>query len=221
MAWPVEIQVSVIGAAFAVAGYTLKSVIDWWQNRRKEQARTIAQLQRLQSLLNASREVFDMQQDQVKRLTKLLEKNHPAEFRSGGGFEETMSRYHSIFNDEEKEIHSIIRAYTEHSLRPVNLAMSEWLRSDELFKTGVVDSRRKRRLADNLIALEVHLLLWHAKYEVWIPDQPQHALVYMVDEQEHGLGFPGDREIEVDGVKTKVDGLDTDVRRVLEELRRE
>ena len=34
-------------------------------------------------------------------------------------------------------------------------------------------------------------MLWHAKYEAWIPNHPEHALVYMADEKHHGLGFPG------------------------------
>ena len=76
-------------------------------------------------------------------------------------------------------------------MRSINLAVSEWLKSDVLFKTGVVESQRNRRLAESLFALEIHLLLWHAKYEAWIPNHPEHALVYMVDEKQHGLGFPG------------------------------
>jgi hypothetical protein len=46
MTWPVEILVAVIGAIFAAIGYMIKSVIDWWQNRQKERAQTLAQLQR-------------------------------------------------------------------------------------------------------------------------------------------------------------------------------
>jgi len=38
--------------------------------------------------------------------------------------------------------------------------------------------------------LQAHLLLWLAKYEIWIPASPEHALVYLADEKEHGVGFP-------------------------------
>jgi hypothetical protein len=215
----VEIQVVIITALFAAIGYMVKSVIDWWQNRQKERARIIAEVQRLQSLLQASGEVFDIQQDQVRRLRELLKKNHPAEFPGNAGFEETMTRFYPTFKDDEQELHSIIRAYTEHSMRSVNLALSEWLRADELFKTGAVKSKREKQLAEKLFALEIHLLLWHAKYQAWIPNQPQHALVYMVDENQHGLGFPSDRVVKVNGKETKIEGVETEVNRVLEELR--
>lgn len=215
----VELQVAIITALSAAIGYMIKSVIDWWQDRQKERARIIAEVQRLQSLLKASGEVFNIQQDQVERLRELLKKNHPAEFTGNAGFEETMTRFYPTFKNEEKEIHSIIRAYTEHSMRSVNLALSEWLRTDDLFKTGVVKSQREKQLSEKLFALEIHLLLWHAKYQAWIPNQPQHALVYMADENQHGLGFPRDHVVNVNGKDTKIDGVETEVNRVLEELR--
>src|SRR6266536_3830589 len=157
MALPVEIQVSIIGAVFAVAGYMVKSWIEWWRHKRKERAQTIAELQRLQSLLNGALTVYSVQQDKVKYLIQLLEKNHPRESGAGVGYEDKMARCHAAFDDEEKKTHGVIRAYTEHSLRSVNLELSEWLRSDVLFKTGVVASRRQEQLAENLFALEMHL----------------------------------------------------------------
>jgi hypothetical protein len=53
------------------------------------------------------------------------------------------------------------------------------------------------------MATENDLLLVF-KYETWIPRNPKHALVYMADEQQHGLGFP--------------DGIDQLVDEVLKEL---
>lgn len=216
MTLPLEIQVPIIAAALAAAGYLSKSVVDWWQGKRKEKARTIAQLQLLQSLLNASSTLFRLQQLQMERLLDLLEKNHRAEYDSALGYEEKMERCYAVMNPEEREIHGIIRAYTQYSLRPINLSMSEWLRSDSLFRTGVVKSERRDALAKNLFALEIHLLLWNAKYEDWLPDQPHHALVYMDDEKKHGLGFPGDRSDE-NGIR--INGTDNDVAAVLRELR--
>jgi hypothetical protein len=32
--------------------------------------------------------------------------------------------------------------------------------------------------------------MWNAKFEAWIPRHPTHALVYLDDESEHGIGFP-------------------------------
>jgi hypothetical protein len=205
MAWTENLQVAAVGAAFAVAGYAGKSVVDWWQEKRKERAGIIAKLQGLESLLKASRALFLLQQEQVKRLMKLLETNHPEQFRGRDGYDDAMARCHGVLNDEERALHGIIRAYTEHSLRAVNQAVSDWLKADASFKTGGVPSKQRQKLAELLFALELHLMLWHAKYASWIPGHPEHALVYMADEQSHGLGFPG--------------GLDEAVAEALKELR--
>lgn len=216
---PVEIKVAILGGALAAVGYFGKSLISWRQDRQKYKAQNISELQRLQSLLNASRTLFDLQQEQVDRLLLMIEENHPAEYNPCLGFEERMESCYPIFDKTEREIHGIIRAYSEHSLRPINLAMSAWLRSDMLFKTGLVKSRRRKALAKNLFDLEIHLLLWNAKYVAWLPGQPHHALVYMADENEHGLGFPGDRIVKENGEDIYVEGTDNCVAAVLKELR--
>ena len=170
-------------------------------------------------MLNAARTIFDLQQAKVFELLEQFNQNHPGESLPEVGYEEAMETACQHFDKDEKELHGIIRAYTQHSMRPINLAMLEWLRADTRFRTGVVKSERREQLARNLVDLEIHLLLWNAKYQAWIPSQPHHALVYMLDEKEHGLGFPGDREIDVNGQKLWVQGTDKDVEAVLKELR--
>jgi hypothetical protein len=216
---PDWLATAVIGAVFAVIGFAGKSLVDWWQEKRKEHAATIAQLQSLQSLLNASRALFILQQSQVKRLMEMLERNHVNEFQGNNGYEDAMARCHAVLNDEEQELHGIIRAYTEHSLRKVNQAMSDWLKADATFKAGIMPGTRSRELAKALFALEIHLLLWHAKYESWLPGHPEHALVYMADEKAHGLGFPTDRKIIEKGVEIDSPGVDGEVALMLGELR--
>ena len=44
-------------------------------------------------------------------------------------------RYDS-FADDEKALHGVIRAITQHSMRPVNQALSDWLKADTEFKTA-------------------------------------------------------------------------------------
>jgi hypothetical protein len=88
----------------------------------------------------------------------------------------------------ERELHDIIRTITINTLRPTNQALLTWVQQDVVFK-----GRRRgadRQFAKKLSDLEAHVLLWHAKYEAWIPQKPEHALVYLADEQSHGLGFP-------------------------------
>jgi hypothetical protein len=144
----------------------------------------------LKVLLDTSVRIFVVQHEQVQRLMDMLEKNHPGEFNRGQGYEGKITGCYDYLSAEEKDLHGIIRFYTQHALRTANQAMSEWLKQDTLFKTGMVDSRQQQELAERLRALEIHLMLWHAKYEYWIPDTPRHALVYLADEQKHGLGFP-------------------------------
>lgn len=217
---PEWLGVAILGAVFAVAGYVGKSTVDWWQEKQKERAATVALLQTIQSLLSASNAIFDLQQMQLKRLMTLLEKSHSKEYHESDGYEEIMSRCYATMNEQERELHGIIRAYTEHSLRKVNQAMSDWLKTDTTFKTGNVPSGRRRELANELIALEIHLLLWHAKFESWLPGHLEHALVYMDDEKEHGLGFPRQRQSVENGITVEHRGVDAEVAAVLEELRK-
>ena len=72
---------------------------------------------------------------------------------------------------------------------PLNQAMLEWLNEDTYYKLNT----HKGPLNDLSLALrtlEAHLILWRAKYQFWIPDKPERALVYMNDERRHGVGFP-------------------------------
>ncbi len=212
------IRTLLVAAVSAVAAYGWKSWIESRERKRKERATTISRLQELRSLLDTSGYLFSMQQVQVKRLMELLRKNHPAEYCKGNGYDERITHCFKHLDDEEKSLHGIIRAYTEYSMRRVNEALQRWLEADTLFKTGQVRSSRRQALADRLRELEMHLLLWHAKFEYWLPVNPAHALVYMEDEKAHGLGFPNDRVIERDGKKERVDGIETEVKRVLVEL---
>jgi hypothetical protein len=218
MAWPVEVQVAVIGAAVAGLGYISKSIVEWWQKKRNERAGIIAQLQTLDSLLKAARALFVLQQEQVKSLWALLKENHPKELSSSEGYDDAMARCYPVMNDKEQELHEIIRAYTEYSLRKINQAMSDWCNVDKVFKAAVAPSSRKSELAQELFSLEIHLMLWHAKYESWIPSHPERALVYLADEKEHGLGFPNEREVKEGSELVKKRGIEAEVASALKEL---
>jgi hypothetical protein len=68
--------------------------------------------------------------------------------------------------------------------------LSLWLKNDTYFKAQKQTNSNLGILAEKLAQVEIHLLLWEAKYQLWIPDHPEHALVYLADEKEHGIGFP-------------------------------
>ncbi len=223
MAWIEEFQVAVVGsavtAAFAALAYLGNSVMERRQEKRKERAGLIAQLQGLAALLDASGALFRLQQEQVQALMRLLEKNHAKEIAGSEGYDEAMARCYLVMTEAERERHGVIRAYTEYSMRKINQVLSEWCSADRAFKSEIVATSRQRELAQELFALEIHLTLWHAKFESWIPGHPERALVYLDDEKKHGLGFPNAREVHIDGKVVLRPGVEAEVRGALAELR--
>ena len=192
--------IALVVAALSYVGTLVAEAFQSWRLSRDERR---ARLSRLSSLLGASKVAFDIQNDLASRLSLALLEKHPDRKTEEGGYEALFSALYDIFSTEEADLHGIIRGITVHAMRPANQAMSKWLEEDIDFRT---DSRNSAELAVNLNLLASHLMLWHAKFEAWIPVNPKHALVYMADETDHGLGFP-----------TRVDSLVVDA---LREIRR-
>jgi hypothetical protein len=117
----------------------------------------------MEAPLRASRTAFVVQCAQRDRLEERLASRFQDDLPEEPGYERLFTHLYERFDAEERDLHAVIRAYTEHALA---------------------------ELAEKLNKLDAHLLLWLAKYESWIPDRPNHALVYLADEAEHGLGFP-------------------------------
>jgi hypothetical protein len=179
------------GAVVAALGYVGKLVTESWREWRRAEAESLAQLFKLQALLRASRTAFIVQRELADRLADQLTSEHANDLPSAPGLERLFSHLHTRFSPAEAELHEVIRAYTEHAMRPINESLADWLRDDASHR--VIDRRKNQReiqLAELLNQLDSHLLLWLAKYERWIPGRPDHALVYLDDEERHGLGFP-------------------------------
>lgn len=179
---------ALLTAALAALGYMGRQLFEWIASVRTANAARHAKLAQLSSLLRATQVAFLIQNDHAKRLKSLIGSNHVDASGAGGGYERLFASVFPDFTDEERELHGIIRTITVNALRPTNQALLDWVREDTIFKghrRGPIG-----QLARMLSDLEAHLLLWHAKYETWIPDKPHHALVYMADEEAHGLGFP-------------------------------
>jgi GH35 family endo-1,4-beta-xylanase len=101
---------------------------------------------------------------------------------------------------QEKAVELIERGYSVVTQQDVNEAMLKWLDGETYFTGQTFEDAEYARLATLLPQLHAHLLLWRAKCRMWIPDHPEHALVYMADEAEHGLGFPTGLDDAVDEV---------------------
>lgn len=175
-----------IGAVIAAVGYVLKLAIEglskWNASRRERRARLVA----LQSLLLASKSVFEIQNALVVRLCDQIQNVRP---EIQGTYDRILAVGFAFLDEGQKLEHGLIRNYTSECLRPLNLEMIKWLSADTYFKgAGKNDKRKKLSIA--LQKLEAHLILWRAKYEFWIPNKPEHAIVYMTDEEGHGISFP-------------------------------
>lgn len=197
---PEWLGTAIVGAVFAALGYLAKTIIDWRKAERKEQAEILSHLLKLQSLLNASYNLFKIQKELAKNLIKLIELNHKDKYQHKDGLEETMTFCYPLMNEEEKELHDIVRAYSEYSLKSVNQSIIDWLNTDKYFITAIIETKSKKKLAAMLTALNTHLILWQAKFAYWIPEHKEHALVYLDDEKNHGLGFPDDLDKTIEEV---------------------
>lgn len=188
----------VFTAIIGAIGWFWKTIYDWREQRRQLSAERLASLQQLSTLLDTSRRVFEIQAKQRNRLLELLKKNHPDKVDTSAGYDAVFEKLYDEFTPDEKELHGVIRAMTVNAMRKLNLDISDWLKGDDSFKTRAVSIRKQDDLSDQLRKLELHLALWHAKYQYWIPEKLKHALVYLGDEKEHGIKFPTEVEEVVD-----------------------
>jgi len=195
---------AVIGAIIAALGYVAKLIFDGVMAAYQARNARLARLVELQSLLRVGNSCFKTQILQATRLMGLIKQNH-SDLKLGDGREDTIAKTYSQFTPEEKELHEIIRSMTVNALGPVNQSQLEWLKKDTYFKVQPQGKGNLSELAKLLADLEAHLMLWHAKYKVWIPNTPEHALVYLADEKGHGIGFPS--------------GLDEEVAKIIEKAR--
>jgi len=181
------ISAPLLAAAIAALGFVAKLLIDagleWRQSVRVREARLV----HLQSLLLASKRVFDLQCEIRDPLCDEFVAKDPN--LDGSPYDEILARGFLIADATQKMTHGLIRQYTISAMRPLNESMLDWLAADNYYKLGSRKASLKS-LAMALRTLEAHLILWRAKYEFWIPDKPERALVYMADEREHGAGFP-------------------------------
>jgi hypothetical protein len=218
---PGWLVVPVVTSAVAFFFFVAQRIFEWLlavreakiaKKEKLEDLRSVrlARLKELQSLLRATRTVFVIQVEIRNKLYDMVERDFPDIAKTEKGFDAIFSKAFSKFDSEHMELHKIIRSYTIYALKPLNLSILKWLEDDTYFKSRLNDKNNLGKLAKRLADLEAHLLLWNAKYEMWIPESPENCLVYMADEKDHGLGFPNRDE--------NKDGIEELVGKVLDEL---
>ena len=190
---------ALIGAIIAASGYVGKLLIDAGLDLQKRKQDRRAQLVDLRSLLRVTRTSFAIQKQHAIRLLDMLRERNPA-FDGASGYEETFARAYRSFTPDENQLHSIIRGMTVNALKPTNEKILQWIQNDRYFRGQQKREGEIGALPERLSDLQTHLLLWLAKYETWIPDKPEHALVYLGDELQHGVGFPAGIDELVDQV---------------------
>jgi hypothetical protein len=145
---------------------------------------------RWQRLDSSGAAVYRVQAELRDRLVAAVAKRNPELAKGQSGFNAVFSSAFPHVNDDDRQLHSLIRGYTIYGLKPLNDSMIHWLQADTEFKVARTRRSVDVTLARQLGALEAHLLMWIAKYSAWIPDTPAHALVYLADEESHGVPFP-------------------------------
>lgn len=190
---------TLITAAVGIVGFAGKEVYARWKSGRTSQEAELQSLKQLAVLVQESDLIYREQLRQLQRLEQLIEKNHGAGAISADGYDATFYKMYRRMTREERDLQRIIRSVTMTSQRRVNQQMSKWLQTAQEFKTPSQPTEERKRLAAKLQQLELHLNQWHAKYEVWMPDEA-HTVVFLDDEQAHSVGFPRELKKSLDDV---------------------
>jgi hypothetical protein len=187
---PEWIGTAILGGFLAALGYfgkALSEIVGTALDRRRARR---ARLAELLALIRAGDAAFETQQAVGGRLAELILKRTPELRAAARTYDHLFSLAYSTLTSEEKELFDIVRAYTVHTFKPLNDSLLRWLAGDVDFRIAPSGRSRRAKLAVFLADLEAHLLLWQAKYNAWMPDHPERALVYLADQSKHGLPFP-------------------------------
>jgi hypothetical protein len=186
---PEWLAAALVAAALATLGFVGKQILEFIVSIRTAARMRRARLVTLLSLLTGTAAVFRVQTVLSRRLCHLMTNRDPT-LGKLRGYEAIFAAAFPKITPEERELHSIIRGYTINGIKPLNESMIEWLKADTEFKLPRSRRGPRRELARLLSELEAHLLMWLAKYSAWIPETPSHALVFLADEERHGVPFP-------------------------------
>src|SRR5262249_55881562 len=139
---------------------------------------------------NGSAAVYRVQAVLRDRLFNAVRKRDQELAKITSGYEAVFEAAFSTMTEAERQLHAVVRGYTVNGLKPLTEAMAKGLQADTEFKLATSRRPSDVNVARHLAKLEPHLLMWLAKYAAWIPDSPAHALVYLADEEDHGVPFP-------------------------------
>src|ERR1043166_213701 len=120
----------ILAAFIAALGYLLKIFLQWIGELKKSTRTHRARLVGLYSLLIAGKAAFLAQSDNRNRLEELISLNHPDIYKETRGYDKLFSLSFPQMNQDERELHQIIRAITENTIQPLNQSLLNWLKED-------------------------------------------------------------------------------------------
>lgn len=191
---PTWIMDAVTTGFTALVGFFVKYGVDLFNSRKQLNNERIRKLEDLKGMLEESKNLFIMQNKLVKRLVnEVRTRMNMNETSLAGGYEQFLTENYDSMTEAEKDTHSVIRGTTMNSVNIVNEELQKWITNDKEFKINSVRELRKTHFGEkfsrNLSNLELHLNLWRDKYTVWMHNE-KHCVVYLDDEEQHGVGFP-------------------------------
>ena len=205
---PPWLGTAIAGAALAVIGHVWTNFQQWRETQQKAERIRRSRLAELVASIRAGDAAWAIQCENRERLNDLVAARMPSQAKNDEGYDQSFALAYSTMTPDERALHDVIRGITIHTIRPINRRLRKWLQSDTEFRVRVIDSTPRGRLAGYLNTLEVHLILWEAKYQIWIPGHPERALVYLADEKQHGIEFPKKGVQIVNAVLTETGRID-------------
>jgi hypothetical protein len=182
------LQRTIAAAVIAACGYVANIAVESIQKWQRFKAKQKTSLFKLLAVLRTMRAAYQIQATHRNELARRIRSKNDGS-RDVIGYEELFSQYFEKFSKGDQELHGYIRGITIHAIEPLNRAVAKWLDGDTYHRARRATPLQKE-LAVALDQLSVHLSLWRARYAIWIPEQPSHALVYLADEKKYGIGFP-------------------------------
>ena len=199
---PDWLSAAIIGAVFATIAFFTKELIERRKINIAILAENISNLKSLLRLLKTQHRVFSIQCKRRDEIISHLTVQFPEDVQKYNGFEEKLTNLYDKMDPIDRENHLVVRGYTKGSLFPLNKKIQKLTRKINVNLLNA-HSVEKENLKIYLENLDLHLNLWLAKYDEWIPDNPKHSLVYLADEKEHGIGFPTGIEDEIGKIISK------------------
>lgn len=191
----------------AALGVAAKYVWDYAMEKKELRKTRIIKLEKLKGLLNESHGLFRMQNKLVQRLALDIRTRTCVSgslTNTVNSYEAFFVPYYDTFTESEKDIHAMIRATTLNSINRINSEMLTWMDDSLDFKSNTVRCLRNtcgKELGEALTQLELHLNLWQDKFAIWMKNE-KHCVVYLADEEHHGVGFPKEVDALVDAAIT-------------------